>query len=180
EPGGTEPGARTRPPRAKIRRARQVQRLVDRRHRSRHALPRRAGSRLESVERRGRLHFHQSEQFLFLRADRGSRGPPAGRSQRAVLCRCTGLAAQSGTRQAHRHRYQRDLLACSGWALAVFDGSILRLGVREGMSTHVTTAAAGSLWEGGRSPFLTNSKKFGMWLFIISDSLTFSAMLFAY
>src|SRR5438105_10930844 len=49
------------------------------------------------------------------------------------------------------------------------------------MSSHVTTAAGtGSLWEGGRSPFSTNSKKFGMWLFIISDALTFSALLFAY
>jgi heme/copper-type cytochrome/quinol oxidase subunit 3 len=42
------------------------------------------------------------------------------------------------------------------------------------------SSAAPSLWEGGRSPYATNSKKFGMWLFIISDSLTFSAMLFAY
>src|SRR6266571_198749 len=48
------------------------------------------------------------------------------------------------------------------------------------MSTQVTAAATGSLWEGGKSPYLTNSKKFGMWLFIISDSLTFSALLFAY
>ena len=48
------------------------------------------------------------------------------------------------------------------------------------MSTQVTAAATGSLWEGGRSPYLTNSKKFGMWLFIISDALTFSALLFAY
>jgi cytochrome c oxidase subunit 3 len=39
---------------------------------------------------------------------------------------------------------------------------------------------AGSVWEGGQSPYATNSKKFGMWLFLISDSLTFSAMLFAY
>ena len=47
------------------------------------------------------------------------------------------------------------------------------------MSTQVSTAAA-SVWDGGRSPYATNSKKFGMWLFIISDSLTFSALLFAY
>ena len=46
------------------------------------------------------------------------------------------------------------------------------------MSTQVATTA--SMWEGGRSPYATNSKKFGMWLFIISDSLTFSALLFAY
>ncbi len=47
------------------------------------------------------------------------------------------------------------------------------------MSTQVSAAAA-SLWGGGGSPFATNSKKFGMWLFIISDSLTFSALLFVY
>ena len=47
------------------------------------------------------------------------------------------------------------------------------------MSSQVS-AAATSVWEGGRSPYAVNSKKFGMWLFIISDSLTFSAMLFAY
>ena len=48
------------------------------------------------------------------------------------------------------------------------------------MSSQVTSAAPTSMWEGGRSPYATNSKKFGMWLFIISDSLTFSALLFAY
>ena len=47
------------------------------------------------------------------------------------------------------------------------------------MSSHVT-AAATSAWDGGASPYATNSKKFGMWLFIISDALTFSALLFAY
>jgi len=47
------------------------------------------------------------------------------------------------------------------------------------MSTHVSTAAE-SVWNGGRSPYAVNSKKFGMWLFLISDSLTFAAMLFAY
>lgn len=47
------------------------------------------------------------------------------------------------------------------------------------MSTQVSTAAE-SVWSGGRSPYAVNSKKFGMWLFLISDSLTFAAMLFAY
>ncbi|HWC99441.1 MAG TPA: cytochrome c oxidase subunit 3, partial [Candidatus Sulfopaludibacter sp.] len=42
------------------------------------------------------------------------------------------------------------------------------------------SAAAESVWGGGRSPYAVNSKKFGMWLFLISDSLTFAAMLFAY
>ena len=46
------------------------------------------------------------------------------------------------------------------------------------MSSQATAAAPA--WEGGRSPYATNSKKFGMWLFIISDALTFSALLFAY
>ena len=46
------------------------------------------------------------------------------------------------------------------------------------MSSQVVAAA--SAWEGGGSPYATNSKKFGMWLFIISDALTFSALLFAY
>src|SRR5262245_2263462 len=47
------------------------------------------------------------------------------------------------------------------------------------MSTQVSATAEG-LWAGGGSPYRTNSKKLGMWLFIISDSLTFSALLFAY
>ncbi len=37
-----------------------------------------------------------------------------------------------------------------------------------------------SPWAGGASPFAMGSKKLGMWLFIISDALTFSAMLVSY
>src|SRR5262252_1927583 len=37
-----------------------------------------------------------------------------------------------------------------------------------------------SVWSGGASPYAVDSKKFGMWLFIISDALTFSALLMAY
>ena len=48
------------------------------------------------------------------------------------------------------------------------------------MSSHQIAATTTSAWEGGASPYATNSKKFGMWLFIISDALTFSALLFAY
>jgi cytochrome c oxidase subunit 3 len=44
----------------------------------------------------------------------------------------------------------------------------------------MSSGGSGSVWEGGQSPYATNSKKFGMWLFLISDSLTFSAMLFVY
>ena len=48
------------------------------------------------------------------------------------------------------------------------------------MSSQATAAATASVWEGGQSPYAANSQKFGMWLFIISDALTFSALLFAY
>ena len=48
------------------------------------------------------------------------------------------------------------------------------------MSMSQATTAIPSVWEGGRSPYAVNSKKFGMWLFIISDALTFSALLMAY
>ena len=35
-------------------------------------------------------------------------------------------------------------------------------------------------WGGGALPFRVGHKKLGMWLFIVSDALTFSAMLIAY
>lgn len=35
-------------------------------------------------------------------------------------------------------------------------------------------------WSGGGSPLAINSKKLGMWLFIVSDTLTFSALLISY
>jgi cytochrome c oxidase subunit 3 len=41
-------------------------------------------------------------------------------------------------------------------------------------------AAITSPWSGGQSPFAINSKKFGMWLFLVSDTLTFAALLLAY
>lgn len=41
-------------------------------------------------------------------------------------------------------------------------------------------AVAESPWAGGVSPYAIGSKKLGMWLFIISDALTFSALLAAY
>jgi len=40
--------------------------------------------------------------------------------------------------------------------------------------------AMSSVWSGGASPFAMGSKKLGMWLFIVSDTLTFSALLIAY
>ena len=35
-------------------------------------------------------------------------------------------------------------------------------------------------WNGGGSPYAIGSKKLGMWLFILSDAITFSALLMAY
>jgi cytochrome c oxidase subunit III len=37
-----------------------------------------------------------------------------------------------------------------------------------------------SPWSGGGSPFAVGSKKLGMWLFIVSDAITFGALLIAY
>jgi heme/copper-type cytochrome/quinol oxidase subunit 3 len=40
--------------------------------------------------------------------------------------------------------------------------------------------SVGSAWDGGAFPFAVGHKKLGMWLFIMSDSLTFAAMLTGY
>ena len=37
-----------------------------------------------------------------------------------------------------------------------------------------------SLWGGGVHPYGISHKKMGMWLFILSDALTFSALIFGY
>ena len=37
-----------------------------------------------------------------------------------------------------------------------------------------------SAWGGGGTPYAISSKKLGMWLFLVSDTLTFSALLIAY
>ncbi len=44
--------------------------------------------------------------------------------------------------------------------------------------SNVTTGEG--TWGGGGSPYAAGSKKLGMWLFILSDTLTFTAMLMAY
>ena len=48
------------------------------------------------------------------------------------------------------------------------------------MATVEAEGTTASVWGGGASPFAIPSKKLGMWLFIISDALTFSALLIAY
>ncbi|MFN7938224.1 MAG: cytochrome c oxidase subunit 3 [Bryobacteraceae bacterium] len=45
------------------------------------------------------------------------------------------------------------------------------------MNTHTTREVT---WMGGGSPFAIGAKPLGMWLFVISDALTFSAFLVAY
>ena len=48
------------------------------------------------------------------------------------------------------------------------------------MSQATMEAKGLRLWGGGVNPYGVVYKKLGMWLFILSDSLTFSALLFAY
>src|ERR1700758_3562892 len=43
---------------------------------------------------------------------------------------------------------------------------------------HTTTEQ--DVWSGGTSPYAVVPKKLGMWLFIVSDAITFSALIIAY
>jgi len=49
-----------------------------------------------------------------------------------------------------------------------------------GHEISATTALAKAEWGGGVSPYAIGHRKLGMWLFILSDSLTFSALLIGY
>jgi cytochrome c oxidase subunit III len=44
----------------------------------------------------------------------------------------------------------------------------------------VAVTGGQEIWQGGESPYAIPSKKLGMWLFIVSDSITFGAVLFCY
>lgn len=44
----------------------------------------------------------------------------------------------------------------------------------------VLTPAREDVWSGGASPYAVVPKKLGMWLFIVSDAITFSALIIAY
>lgn len=46
-------------------------------------------------------------------------------------------------------------------------------------TTHAQTVLEAT-WAGGPSPLAVDKKKLGMWLFLLSDSLTFSALLIGY
>ncbi len=50
----------------------------------------------------------------------------------------------------------------------------------EAMGVPAMHGTAEDAWSGGGSPYAVGSKKLGMWLFILSDAITFSAMLIAY
>lgn len=47
-------------------------------------------------------------------------------------------------------------------------------------STDIEYVSGSSVWEGGVSPYAVGSKKLGMWLFVIADSLTFASLLVTY
>ena len=47
-------------------------------------------------------------------------------------------------------------------------------------ATQVYPEPGKSFWDGGALPYAIPSKKLGMWLFIVSDAITFSAVIFAY
>ena len=46
--------------------------------------------------------------------------------------------------------------------------------------SHSADVAVEAGWGGGASPYAVGHKKLGMWLFIVSDALTFSALIVAY
>ncbi len=46
--------------------------------------------------------------------------------------------------------------------------------------SNATVETRADIWGGGVRPYAIVSKKLGMWLFIVSDSLTFSALLVSY
>ncbi len=51
------------------------------------------------------------------------------------------------------------------------------------MASHEAVGIPGtteSVWSGGVSPYAVVPKKLGMWLFIVSDAITFSALIIAY
>jgi cytochrome c oxidase subunit 3 len=46
--------------------------------------------------------------------------------------------------------------------------------------TNLLPTATQDVWDGGVSPYAVVPKKLGMWLFIVSDAITFSALIIAY
>jgi len=50
----------------------------------------------------------------------------------------------------------------------------------EGAMESLQPAVGQDVWSGGVSPYAVVPKKLGMWLFIVSDAITFSALIIAY
>ena len=48
------------------------------------------------------------------------------------------------------------------------------------MDTTTATTAKANLWNGGQSPFKVSYGKLMMWIFLLSDAFTFSALLISY
>jgi cytochrome c oxidase subunit 3 len=51
---------------------------------------------------------------------------------------------------------------------------------QEAMPGLHSATAAESVWSGGVSPYAVVPKKLGMWLFIVSDAITFASLILAY
>lgn len=59
-------------------------------------------------------------------------------------------------------------------------GAAVHAGHGVAAGDQVLPEPGGSFWDGGAFPYAIPSKKLGMWLFVVSDAITFSAALFAY
>ncbi len=119
----------------------------------------------------------QSQQQLLLSADGAARVASGGRDP-GVVVRLVSQLAAFAHHASDGGRCGLDLLAFHGWALG--------FSTRTSLPGTVNRARNEERWwvcrlarrgRGGGSPFAINSKKFGMWLFIVSDTLTFSALL---
>ena len=122
------------------------------------------------------LYLHQSEQFVFLCAYGNSCRSPDRRHGCAVVCgSCRPYACGWDPASAPPSKSAR----CSGifwpWFWIYLVVLFFVLGVMRDVGSKAATMAT-SVWQGGGSPYAIGSKKFGMWLFIISDALTFSAL----
>ncbi len=136
--------------------------------------------RLAAARGARRVPGDQSQQQFFLCADGCARAAPGGRNPGAVVRLAAELAALAN--HAGRLRPMWPQFIGISWMGCGFFCS--HFSIWDGESWHETKSEVGvpvsSPWGGGGSPFAINSKKFGMWLFIVSDTLTFSALLLAY
>src|SRR5207237_10303855 len=80
-------------------------------------------------------------------------------------------------RQRGRSWMSRRCIGTSWMGFGFICSSYYSFGGNWMAEAHVDTM---SEWSGGTFPYSVGHKKLGMWLFILSDSLTFSAVLFGY